>query len=176
MIKILTKRERIILFITVSVIIFAISFNFVITPVLTKNNNLNKEINLTWAKLKKYLWLLSQKDYIQAKFSKFSSLPEVSGEQEDVLVGILSGLENLAKNASIKIIDVRPQISRDLELHREIIVDLRTEGTIEGYLKFLYNIENYPSLFKIKRFQLNAKHNNLVLEGSFSISQTSLSE
>lgn len=170
MIKVLTKRERIILYVTIGMLVFAISFNFVIAPVLTKNDGLNKEINLARAKLKKYFWLLSQKDYIQAKFSKFSTTFRISGEKQDTLVSALSELENLAKNANIRIIDVRPQTSRGLDLYKEVLIDLRAEGTMEGYLNFIYNLENSLSLLKIKRFQLTAKPNTPTLEGSFSIS------
>ena len=64
----------------------------------------------------------------------------------------------------------------NLELYKEILIDLRTEGTQEGYLKFFYNIENSLALLRIKKFRLTAKTNTQTLEGSFSISQLSLSE
>lgn len=173
MLRILTKREKITLYVTIGVIIFAISFNSVIAPILTKNDNLNKEIGLVREKLKKYLWLLSQKDYIQGKFSKFSSTFKISNEQAESSFSALSELETLAKNANIKIIDIRPQTSGSLQPYREINIDLRTEGMIEGYLEFIYNLENSLSLLRIKKFQLTAKPNSQTLEGSFSISQIS---
>ena len=172
--SILTKREKIILYITIGVIIFSIIFNFLILPVLTKIGLLNKEINLTQARLKKYTQLLSQKDYIQSKYNKFISRVSVSGRRQDTLVDALSELENLAKEANIRIIDIRPQASRNINLYKEIIIDLRTEGTMEGYLKFIYNIENSLLLLRIKKLQLDAKPNSPTLEGSFSISQISV--
>lgn len=176
MTSLLSKRERLTLFITLGLIIFAISFNFVIAPILTKNANLNQEINLTQAKLKKYLWLLSQKDYIQAKFSKFSFLPEVLSEQKDVLLGALSELENLAKNTELKIIEIRPQTSQGLELHQEITIDLRTEGTMENYFNFIYHLESSPLLLRIKKFQLNLKPASQLLEGNFALLRLTSSE
>jgi NhaP-type Na+/H+ or K+/H+ antiporter len=172
--RILTKREKIILYITIGVIIFSIIFNFLILPVLTKIGLLNKEINLTQTRLKKYTQLLSQKDYIQSKYNKFISRVGVSGRRQDTLVDALSELENLAKEANIRIIDIRPQTPGNINLYKEIIIDLRTEGTMEGYLKFIYNIENSLLLLRIKRFQLNAKPATEALEGSFSISQISV--
>lgn len=172
MIRVLAKRERIILYATIGVVIFAIAFNFLLAPVLTKNDNLNREINLKRAKLKKYLWLISQKEAIQSKYSKFSPAPSVSDQQQDVLVSALSELENLAKNSGIRIIDLRPQQgAKGSDLYKEILIDLRTEGSMDGYLKFIYNLENSLSLLRIKKFQLTAKPNAQVLEGSFSISQ-----
>lgn len=167
--------EKIILYLTISVIVFSIGFNFLIAPVLTKNENLNKEINITKVKLKKYLQLLSQKDYIQNKYNKLSVYLKDSTAEKDTLVGALSELENLAKASGVRIIDIRPQSSsKGPDLYKEILIGLKTEGAMEGYLKFIYNLENSPSLLKIKRFQLNAKPNIQVLEGSFSISKLSV--
>lgn len=171
MLKILSKRERVILSAAVGVVIFAAGFNFLIAPILSKNDSLNKEITLTRAKLRKYRWLLSQKDYIQGKYSKFSSAAKLSVEEEDALTSALSELENLAKNANIRIIDLRPQATKSSDLYREIFIDLRAEGTMEGYLNFIYNLENSLSLLRIKKFQLSARPNTAVLEGSFSISR-----
>jgi hypothetical protein len=171
--KILNKREKIVLYTTVGIIIFSIAFNLFIEPTLSRNETLNKEINIARLKLNKYLKLLSQKEYIQDKYKKFSASLKLSGSGEDTFVGVLSEIESLAKASNIRILDVRPQSPKILDLYKENLIELRTEGQIEGYLKFIYNIENSLSLLKIRRFQLNAKPNTALLEGSFSISQLS---
>lgn len=171
--KILTKREKIILYVTAGIIMFSIVFNLFIESNLSRNETLNKEINIARLKLNKYLKLLSQKEYIQDKYNKFSASLKLSGSGEDTFVGALSQIESLAKASNIRILDVRPQSQKILDLYKENLMELRTEGQIEGYLKFIYNIENSLSLLKIKRFQLNAKPNTAVLEGGFSISQLS---
>ena len=176
MIKVLTKRERIILYATIGIIIFTVVFNFLLAPILTKNDILNKEINITRIKLNKYLRLLSQRAYIQNKYNKFSSTFKIPEQGGDTLVAALSELETLAKNANIRILDIRPQASKTSDIYKENLIEARTEGGMEGYLKFIYDIENSLSLLRIKRFQLNAKPGASGLEGSFSISQLSISE
>ncbi len=171
--KILTKREKKVLYITVGIIIFSVIFNFLIWPVINKNDLLNKEISVSAAKLKKYLRLLAQKDYIRGKYNEFSRYLN-EHKTEDTAVSTLSELGNLAKSANIRIIDMRPQAAKASgQSYKEIEIDLRTEGAMEGYLKFIYTIENSLSLLRIKRFQLNAKPNAQLLEGVFSISQIS---
>jgi capsular polysaccharide biosynthesis protein len=177
MIKVLAKREKAILVATIGVIIFAIGFNFFIAPILVKNDNINKEINLVRTKLKKYLLILGKKDYIQDKYSKLSSASKLPDQQQDNLVNALSELENLAKSANIRIIDIRPESAlRSQAQYNEIVIDLRTEGTMEGYLKFIYDLEGSISLLRIKRFRLNARSNTQGLEGIFSISQLSIAK
>lgn len=171
MTKILSKREKIILFATIGIIAFAVVFNLFLAPLLSKNSDLNRQINFTRTKIKKYLWLLSHKDKLQAKYNKFYAGVRIQSESQDPLVTALSELEALAKNANIRIIDIRPQQTKPSDLYPEILIDVRLEGTMEGYLNFIYNLENSPSLFKIRRFQLTAKANSPTLEGAFSVSQ-----
>ncbi len=177
MARLITKRERLILYLTIGAVTFAVIFNLFIAPVLNKNDMLNKEINVAKARLNKYGRLLGQKTYLQSKYNKYSLSPAISGQQTDRLVGALSELENISKDANIRIIDIRPQSSKSSPiLYKELVIDLKTEGTMEGYLKFIYDTQNSLSLLRIKRFLLNSKPNTQLLEGTFSISQLSGAE
>lgn len=175
--KVLSAREKGILYFTISIVAFSIVFNFLIAPLLKKNDTLNREIELTRMKLKKYLGLLGQKENIQNKYSKLAQELDFSYLNENNIVTTLSKLEDLAKNANIRIIDIRPQGAAGGSLpYKALTIDLRTEGEMEGYLKFIYNLENSLLLLKIKRFQLSSKSNAQSLEGSFTISQISASQ
>lgn len=170
--RILTVREKTITYLTVGLIVFSILFNFLIAPVLRSYEALDKEIIVTRMKLTKYLKLLSQKDRIQQKFNDLASQTDLSGEQGEPLVAMLSELEKLAKNANIKIVDIRPQSSgASTGAYKELVVDIRTEGAMEGYVRFIYEVENSLALLRVKRFQFSAKQNAQELEGGFSVSQ-----
>ncbi len=177
--KVLQNREKVILSATIGIIVFAVIFNFSIGPVLNKNDDLNKDIKLTLSKLSKYKRLLSQKDYIQNKYSNLSSGMKIgqAGKQDDGLLGALAEIERLAKGSNITIVDIRPKNTNEgSRLYKEIPIDLRTEGNIESYLKFIYDLESSLALLKIKEFQLNTKPNIQYLEGIFLISQLSISD
>lgn len=177
MFRLLNKREKIISYLTIAMIIFSLGFRFLLSPLFSRWENLNKKIHFTRVKLKKYLRLLTQKETIQKRYNKFYAPDKVSVQKEDIVVTALSELETLSKEANIRILDLRPQAAvKSRTLHQETLIELRAEGTMEGYLKFIYNLENSPSLLKIKKFTLTAKPNTQILEGSFSISQLSISE
>ena len=171
--RILSKREKVILHLLAATLILGIAYNL-IEPLLTKYQNLNLEIKITEAKLKKYLWLLSSKDNLEDKYKALNVSGEAAKREGDTLVGLLSEIEALAKSSNIRIIDRRPQSQKGKEQEKQI--DLRAEGTMEDYLKFIYNIESSLLLLNIKRFQLSVKSNSELLDGSFSISQASLIE
>jgi len=171
--KILNKREKVLAISAILAVAFVIAFNLFIAPVMDKAGILNKEIALAKLKSAKYSRLLSQKEQLQAKYGALlSSMDSATTSAVDPSVGILSELERIARGANIRIIEVRPQ-SR---LAKETTVDLRVEGEMAAYIKFLYDIENSLSLLTIRKFQLNARPNTQVLEGVFSISQFSLTE
>jgi hypothetical protein len=168
--RILTRREKLILYITAGVIVFALTYNYLIAPFAQKNAALNKRIILAGGKLNTYRRLLAQKDYLREKYNKLYSSFKASGREEDTLVGALSQLEGLAKEAGIYIVDIRPQVSAGINPQEEVIISLKAEGAIEGYLKFIYSIEHSALLLKIKKIQLSVKPNSQALEGSFSVS------
>lgn len=171
--KMLSTREKILAIAAIGIVVLVAAFNLFIAPVIAKANTLNKEIALAKLKSAKYSRLLSQKGQLQAKYGALLNSPDnTAASAPDASVSILSELEKIARNANIRIIEVRPQSKAS----REALIDLRTEGGMEAYIKFLYDVENSLSLLSIRKFQLNARPNTQVLEGVFSISQFSLSE
>ncbi|MCX5715186.1 MAG: hypothetical protein NT033_10430, partial [Candidatus Omnitrophica bacterium] len=146
------------MYVTVGVVVSSVAVNFLNGNFWQKNISLNREIALTRQKLKKSLRLLSQKDAIQNKYNKLALHSDLSAPQGDVFVATLSELEKMAQDAGVHIIDMRPQdISKSSGLYKEIAVDLRAEGDIQGYFKFIYNLENSLSLLRVRRFQLSSK-------------------
>lgn len=176
--KILTKREKLILYFIGTIFIFSIAFNFLIAPVLNRYELLNKEIAAGRLRLARYLSLKGKKENIQGKYSKFAAAFKSFSQQQDTYLAVLSELENLAKGANVRIVDIRPQksLSQGAASYSEITVDLRAEAGIEEYMKFIYDIENSLWLLKIKRLQLVSKPNSQALEGNFSISLISYAD
>ena len=168
MLKILSGREKIIFFAALFTVIAGFIFNFFVLPVVKKNGLLDRQIFLAQEKLYKYSLLLKQKVYIQDKYQKLSLGRIVAQNNKDPLVSALSEIEAIAKQANIRIIDIRPS---EAKKQRVASIDFRAEATLEAYIEFMYNIESSLSLLRIEKFQLNAKPNTEALEGTFSISK-----
>lgn len=173
--RILSLREKLILIVTVVIIAIAIGFNLFIVPVLTKNAALNNEINIARSKLKKYAGLLNRKEHIHNEYNKIALTLRRNDTEKNGFMNLLTEMENLAKQAKIQIIDIRPQgTTKTVSSQKESRIELRTEGDLESYPRFIYNIENSALLLTIDNFQLNSKPNSQFLEGNFLISQISL--
>ncbi len=175
--KILSIKEKIILYITIAVILLSVGLNSIVIPLFNKNKALNKEVNFTKVKLTRYQRLLKQREDIQNRYNELFRRLGGDFSGLDKSANALSNLDNLAKNANIRIIDMRPEVMpKSHASYKEVVIGLKTEGAMEGYLKFLYEIEYPFSLLRIKNFQLNVKPNTQFLEGIFTISQSLISE
>jgi hypothetical protein len=86
------------------------------------------------------------------------------------MINDLAEIEALAREANIRIMDIRPQDRQDQGQIGETIIELRAEGNMDSYLKFIHSVENSFLLFKIKKFQLNARQDMQILESNFYIS------
>lgn len=169
--KILTKRERIIAFFALGIIAISAILNFILLPLINRYQALNREISLCQLNLKKSSRLLSKRERIQQDYNEISSLVQLEAGEDRIIALVLTQLENLANQADLRIVDVRPQAPRNLERYKEIIVELKQEGRIEGFLRFIYDLENPPHLFRIKKLQLNPKAVAGILDGYLTVSK-----
>jgi hypothetical protein len=171
MFKVLNKRERVVLYLTLAVVAISIFFNFLIEPTMKRNFLLNQEIRLNTIKLGKYLKVIHQKKELKPESNQPTSYPVNEDFKKDSLIAALAELENIAKSCGVRILDIRPQSDKESGAYRQNIIEFRTEAQMQDYLKFIYDIESSLFLFRIKRMQINSRPNSPILEGSFSISQ-----
>jgi len=167
-IKLKSRREKIIFSITVGVIACAVVFNYLIIPVFERDSRLTKEISLAEAKLQRFRWLLSQKDSLNEKYNGAGS--KLGAGEDNSVMAALSELEVLAKSSGIRIVEIRPEASSFTRgQSRESLIELRAEGQIQGYIRFMYEIESSLSLFSIKKLQIVSRGSAGNLEARFTI-------
>ena len=95
---------------------------------------ISKEINITKARLRKYNRLLSQKDAIHSKYAQFTTNAQGTAQTSGVMGSALAELENLAKASGVAIVDIRPQAQNVQAVYGELLVELRAESSMDGFL------------------------------------------
>jgi hypothetical protein len=173
MVKVLKKREQLLLYIILALACFSLFFNFIAYPLWQKNRALSNEIARTKLRLIKYLEILNRKDELEKNHSDASPTLLAFEQKQDTVVSVLAELEHLSKKTNVKILDIRPQSTTRSSKKQAVAFDLRLEGDIEGYLKFIYEIENSVFLLQIKKILLRAKANSPLIEVAFTIIQIS---
>lgn len=165
----LNRREKTLSHIAFSVIICGLALNFIIVPLLSKHSRLTREITLSETSLKKYVQLSGQNNNVKDKYNEFLFGISSTGQKQNVAIEMLANLEQMANSANIRIVDVRPQSSQSSPASESTLIELKTEGSLDGYVKFVYSIESPLSLLRIKNIQLTAKPGSQLLDGNLSI-------
>ncbi len=165
MLKNLAKRERII-FLIALIVVFLLFCSYLFTPMVDKITGLNKEISVSRLKLKNYYLLLSRKEMIKSKYADFVSAGYFN-KHDNETINVVSELENLCKSAGARIVEIRP---KDKDEGSTGLIEARTVGTIENYLKLFYDMENSPYLLKMKKAQISLRKEDGLLDGILVVS------
>ena len=172
MLRVLGKREQLLLYLIFGLILVSLVFNFIAYPLWQNNQSLNREITMTRFKLVKYQEALNRKAELENIYPESSPALKALEQKQDTVVAVLTELEHLSQKVNLKILDIRPQSIARASGVKEASFDLRLEGDIEAYLKFIYEIENSVFLLRIKKILLHAKADSTSIEGAFTITQT----
>ena len=172
-IKNMSKRERYIALAAVSFVGIAIFYTFVIEPIAVQWQALNRDMEAKTSILRKDLGLLSSKSSLEANYSKFAKYVKPDKNDEEAAAGLLSYLENLSRGDSCLVINVKPIGTKDLGTYKELLIDLSSEGSLQQFTKFLYDVENTKNMIlKIRHFVLTSKSGQEgALKGAFLISK-----
>jgi hypothetical protein len=154
----LSKKDRIIFYIAVFIISLLILDRAIISPVFSKIQSLNKEIQDQQASIKKNLRILAQKDRILAQSSKYNSFVGDSKLSDDEQITmVLKELESLANKSSVYLVDMKPGTIKESGSSKKILINLNCEAQMEQLVDFIYNMENSDSLLSIDKYQLVPK-------------------
>jgi Tfp pilus assembly protein PilO len=80
------------------------------------------------------------------------------GGQEEEMSRFLKAVEALARDASIRVTDLKPLPVEDKGTYQEYQVDVQTEAALEAQLRFLYRVQASPLLLAVPRFSLASSH------------------
>lgn len=173
----LSKREKFVLVITVTVIIFSLTYNFILKPYLRVVGVLEKDIAQHKVKLLKASHYLQKKTAIEKDFQdvlgNLKRQEGVSGEQQ--VARILVELENLGNLSGIRITDIKPKPMRSYDFYSEFIIEIKFEAELREAAKFIYEIQQSQEILKIEKLQLNIKSSDSpLLEGHLQVHKLSL--
>lgn len=168
----LSKKEKMIFYLAVFFVSLALLDHLIVSPISSKINSLNKEIQEKELAIKKFLHLIVLKDKILAESKKYSSLVDDTESQEEEMTSILKEIENLANKTSVYLIDMKPAGFKETGSAKKYQINLNCEAQMEQLTDFMYSIENSNKLLTIEKYQLSPKSKeSSVVRCSMSISK-----
>jgi len=151
----LSKREKSILLGCAAVVVVSILYNLIFEPLVKTWSNLNKQIKGSKLKLKKGKQIVRRSTEIAAHYDKIASfIPQGKGSDEEEITNLLSEIEQLARSAGSRITDIKPRKVKDTGYYKRYIVEVESEGDINGFTKFIYEIQNSSQLLKVEKLSI----------------------
>lgn len=154
----LNKREKAILYVAVTFILFLLLFNFIIYPIYSKIHSLGSQIREREKSINTNLRIISQKDKIVNERRRYASFLRRPASDEEGMTSLLKQVEALANKSSLYVVDMKPGgIKEDKDKTKRYIVNLTGEGQMEQIVEFIYNVENADELLMVEKYQINPK-------------------
>jgi Pilus assembly protein, PilO. len=153
----LSQREKLILYVTVSIVSLMVLDRLIISPLFHRMRSSDEMLVHKIAEIKKNIHILSQKDRILKEGAKYYALMRsLESEQEQVTV-ILKEIEKIANNSSVYLVDMKPGDVKNLGTSKKYIINLSCEAQMEQLASFMYNIESSDKLLTIEKYQISPK-------------------
>jgi hypothetical protein len=153
----LSKREKLVLNLTVLVISLTLLDRMIINPITFKMRSLNKEIQEEMTSIKKNIRLVAQKETIRSEAGKYDSYVSSSKSEEEEITSALKEIENLANKSSVYLIDMKPGGLKETSSTKKYLINLNLEAQMEQLTDFMYEIESSNWMFTIEKYQIGPK-------------------
>lgn len=169
----LSKREKQLALITLLIVSVAIIYVILIAPLSAGWRNLNKQIQSKVDILEKDYKILANQQMLASEYDKLSKHAKSPGSEEQAVANTLTFIENVSRNDSCLIVNIKPAGITNAGSYKEMLIDVSAEATMEQFSKFLYDVENpRDNLINVKRFTISAKSGQTgTLKGVFLISK-----
>jgi len=157
MLKNISKREKIILVVCVLLISAYFTFNFVITPIREKIDDLNNEILTKEMKLKKNYKILNLKDTQEEDYKKYSDYLKQKDNDQQEMSKLLSEIESVSGRIDIHVSDMKPLRVRAVDFYKKFSVELEAEGMLDEITRFIHSVQGKPYLLDVERLRLERR-------------------
>lgn len=154
----LTKNEKTLALITGFVIFVALMYGLMVGPVLTKMKLIDTDIAAKREEIRRDRRIISFKDRILEEYAKSNTyLDSTEKNSEEIIAALLKKIENLAKQHTITVKDIRPgdvEVKPQFQIYK---TSMDCEGTLPNVLEFMNALEQSDYLFQITRYSIAPK-------------------
>jgi len=160
-----SKRERVIFYLTIGVLLAAVFYNLLMEPILKKWVTINREILVKQTAVKKALKILSQREKVKLDYYKYTeSINDASN--------LVSYIEKTSTMTGILPSNIKVQPIKKDKLTTECIIELEAQGSFNNILRFISELSKPPLFITIKKFYLTSvEGQDFVFKGKLVLSK-----
>jgi len=150
--KKLTKREKIILYVTLSVVVLVVVDQVVVRSVMHTLSSVDKQIAEIEGEIQTGIGLLGQKDRMMKEVDFYASYAAPGDNQEDGTLVLLKEIQEAASKSSVNLVYVKPGRAEQEGSVSVFNAIFESEGSMEQLIRFLYTIENSKNLLRVEKY------------------------
>jgi hypothetical protein len=153
----LSKRERAIFYATVLAVALFLSDRLILAPILSKIEELDATIRSEEEAIEQSLVIITQEDRIKKESEQYAPYLSKPETEEKTVTAFLKEAENLAKQSSVYLIDIKPAGKDTDGTSTRYFAKLNFEAQMEQVLNFFHSVSNYEQLLKIETYEISPK-------------------
>lgn len=154
---VLSKRERLILIVTVAVLMIFLLDRFILTPVLDARGEILSQKQELIREMEKANNLFNQKRRVSPQWEEMvnGGLNSDVSSTESI---VLNALRNWAQSHGLTLSSIKPEHEKGQgEIMQEIKFNLSCSGNMSSVGRFLWQVENTTLPLRITEFQLGSR-------------------
>lgn len=141
-IKPLSKREKVIFYITTLVFGSILLFNFVVEPLGDKLSLMNEDMRSKEEMLNKYTQLINKGGGIVSVYENYKETMQAEITVEEADAALFKELKGLATRFSLNLEQVRPQPIEKKNEYNEVALETVLTGSFSSVFKFIQGLED----------------------------------
>lgn len=150
----LTKREGILFYATIVVIMLALMQRFAFRSLGDRLQTLNRDILIQEKALRKSLRTYNLRERILDDYRRYGEYLRTEGSDEEITARLLREIEKLARKSKVYIVDIKPQSPKEASYYKKFVIEVHTETTMQDLVKFLYYLHKSPLPLRAEKLVL----------------------
>ncbi len=153
----LSKRERLILYVTVIVIFFGLMQRLVYRPIMGHFNELEEKILSQEDQLSKNMRYLAAREIIVNRYSAYAAHAVTSGVDEEEIASLVNEIEGLARKSGLSLVNMKPKPATATEFGKQYPLEVEVETQMAQLIKFIHGLHSSKYILGVKKLRLVPK-------------------
>ena len=166
----LSKRERVVAYVTIGAVLLAFLDRLFLGPVLGSLKDIDEQIARQKATIQAELKYLSRKDDIVRQNQVFEEYFTTDVKDDDVINrDFLNLLETLAVQSKVKLVKSQASDKKTSKEYAEYYANLDCVGTLKDIVTFMHLINTTKELCKVVKFNIVPKRGSSDVNASMTV-------
>lgn len=152
-----SKRERILVYATVIIVLLASTERLVFHPIVSRFKELDEEILLKERQLRKNLRDVAARETVRNASSLYANYALSAGSDEEVMARLLNEIEGLARKSGLSLANMKPRPAGKTDVGKQYPVEVEVEAEMASLMKFIHGLHSSKHLLRVKQLRLVPK-------------------